>query len=120
MRVEPGVIMYHEWRDNHRPYRVGPSFWVKEGQLRIWNEPVMELPASQWVRFEVAAGLGEASTGTWELTVVLPNQKPRQFAALKNGSPEWKKLAWLGFSSMAESRKVFYLDNFELANRAQD
>ena len=116
MRVELGVTMYHEWRDNHRPYRVGPSLWVREGQLQIGGETVMELPASQWVHFEVAAGLGDALTGTWDLTVVLPNQEPRQFAGLKNGSDEWKKLTWMGFSSTAESRKVFYLDSFELVN----
>ena len=35
MRVEAGVVMYHEWRDSSTPYKVGPSFWVKEGQLTV-------------------------------------------------------------------------------------
>ena len=116
MRIEAGVVMYHEWRDNARPYRVGPSFWVQEGKLRVGGRELLELPVGQWVHFEVRAGLGSQSTGTWDLIVTLPGQEPQRFSGLKNGSPEWKTLTWLGFSSTATERTVFYLDNLELTN----
>jgi hypothetical protein len=116
MRVEQGVKMYHEWRDDASPYRVGPSFWVRDGKLLVWNEPLMDLPVGEWVHFEVTAGLGSKSTGTWDLTVTLPGQEPKSFKGLRIGSPEWKKLNWLGFSSMTDDKRVFYLDDMKLSN----
>jgi len=116
MRVEGGVVMYHEWRDNARPYRVGPSLSVRDGKLSASGKELLQLPTGKWVHFEVASGLGSESTGTWDLVVTLPGEEPKRFERLKNGSPEWKALHWLGFSSTAAKRTVFYLDNFELTN----
>jgi len=117
MRVEAGVVMYAEWRDNHSPYRVGPSLWVRGGKLLVGGKPLLDIPAGKWVHFEVAAGLGPQSTGTWDLTVTLPGQPPKRFAKLKNGSPDFKTLTWLGFSSTANAKTIFYLDNLELTNK---
>ena len=116
MRIEPGVNMYHEWRDDASPYRVGPSLAVRDGKLIVGARDLLELPPGEWVGFEVAAGLGSKSSGTWDLVVTLPGQEPRAFKGLRNGSPDWKTLTWLGFSSMATDRAVFYLDDLELTN----
>jgi hypothetical protein len=110
--------MYVEWRDNHSPYRVGPSFWVTGGKLRIAGKPVLDIPAGKWVRFQTTAGLGSQSTGTWDLVVTLPGQPPKRFEKLKNGSSDWKTLTWLGVSSSANAKTVFYLDNLKLTNTA--
>ena len=120
MRIEAGVVMYHEWRDKARPYRVGPSLWLRDGKLQVAKETILDVPPDQWVRFEVAAGLGEQSAGTWDLTVTLPNEPPRRFTGLKNGSPDWKTLTWMGFSSTADHKAVFYLDNLRLTNSLVD
>ena len=119
MRIEAGVVMYHEWRDSASPYRVGPSLWVRDGKLRVGGENLLELPVGEWVGFEVVAGVGAQSTGTWDLTVTLRGREPRIFQGLPNVSPEWKVLAWLGFSSMATDATVFYLDDFELTNNLE-
>jgi hypothetical protein len=116
MRVEAGVVMYHQWRDGGNPYRVGPTIWVRDGKLSADDRVLLDMPVGQWVGFEVTAGLGSKSTGTWQLRVTLPGQAPRTFADLPNGSPEWKTLTWLGFSSMATAATVFYLDDLELSN----
>jgi hypothetical protein len=115
MRVENGVVMYHEWRDSSTPYKVGPSFWVKGGQLTVADKPLVAMPPGEWVHIEVTAGLGAKSTGTWELTVTVPGQEPRKFADLAC-DPTWKSLTWLGFSSSADAKVVYYLDNLELTN----
>jgi hypothetical protein len=116
MRVEAGVVMYHEWRDDAHPYRVGPSVWVRDGGLLVGGKKLLDLPVGNWVHYEVVAGLGPKSTGTWDLIVTLPGQGPRRFEKLKNGSPDWKTLTWLGFSSSATKKTVWYLDNLELRN----
>jgi hypothetical protein len=118
MRLEPGVVMYHEWRDwRVDPYRVGPSLWVRDGGLWVAGERLMELPAGEWVHFEVTCGLGSRRTGAWDLTVT-PGEPPRRYQGLPNGSPEFDMLTWLGFSSSADAPTVFYLDNFQLSKDA--
>ena len=114
LRVEHKTLMYTEWRDDHTPYRVGPSLWVRDGALSVGGKKLLDLPVGQWVRLEVRAGLGDESTGTWDLTVTVGGQPPRRFEKLANGSAEWKTLAWLGFSSTATDTTAFYLDNLEL------
>jgi hypothetical protein len=117
MRIEKGVIMYHEWRDwREPPYRVGPSFWVRGDALLVNDKELLKLPIGQWVQFEVVAGVGGKANGTWDLTVTLPGQPPKRFGGLKNGSAEFKVLTWLGFSSSATEKTVFYLDDFHLTN----
>lgn len=116
IRVEAGVTMYHEWRDNASPYRVGPSLWITNGKLRIAGADVMDLPAGQWIHFDVVAGVGERTTGTWDLTVRLPSGEAREFRGLRNRNSEWRTLNWLGFVSNETRTTVYYLDNIELAN----
>ncbi len=117
LRAEAGVQLAYEWRDNATPYRVGPNITLIGGKLRAGGKELLDLPAGQWARIEVIAGLGSKSTGTWDLSVTLPGQAPQHFNGLKNGSPEWKKLTWLGMSSNANAKTVFYIDNIELDNR---
>jgi hypothetical protein len=116
MRVGAGVIMYTEWRDDHNPYRVGPSIWVKDGKLLFGGQPLLDFPQDQWVHLVIKCGLGAASTGKFDLTVTLPGAAPKVFAGLSNGSTDWRTLQWLGFSSMADAKTVYYLANFHLEN----
>ncbi|MFV1967962.1 MAG: hypothetical protein ACC628_21265, partial [Pirellulaceae bacterium] len=117
LRLEPGVVMYHEWRDDSSPYRVGPSIWFRGGKLFVGGKELAVLPLEEWIHVEVAATLGEQSTGTWDLTVTLPGEAPRRFEKLNNGSADWKKLTWLGIISNATESTVFYLDNLKLENK---
>ncbi|MEW6303135.1 MAG: right-handed parallel beta-helix repeat-containing protein [Verrucomicrobiota bacterium] len=114
IRVEPGVHFQHEWRDQHSPYRIGPTLTIRDGKLFAAGKPVVDVPAGKWVRVEVRATLGAQSTGTWDLAVTLPGESVREFKALKNGHADWKSLQWVGFVSQAQEKTVFYLDNVEL------
>jgi hypothetical protein len=58
-------------------------------------------------------GLGKKA-GTYDLTVTVSGQPPKKFEKLAVGSPEWKKLQWLGFTSNATEKTVIYLDNLKL------
>jgi hypothetical protein len=116
MRIEEGVVMFHEWRDSSNPYKVGPSFWVQNGQLLVGGKPVVDLPVGQWVHFEIVAGLGSKASGTWDMTVTLPEGRRIALERLSTGSPDWKSLTWFGFSSTATDARVFFLDNIKLKN----
>ena len=114
--MEDGAEFYHEWRDDSSPYRIGPSLWIAGGKLSVGGKPLAEVPTSQWVHIEIRAGLGDQSTGAWDLTLTVPGKPPQSFAALPC-DPQWKKLDWLGFVSNADRKTVFYLDNLLLENK---
>ena len=116
IRVGSGVLFNHEWRDDATPYRVGPTVDIRGGKLSAAGQPLMDLPTDQWIRLEITASMGAQSTGTWDLAVTLPGQPTRRFEKLKNGSPEWKRLEWIGFVSDATEHTVFYLDDIQLSN----
>ncbi len=118
MRIEEGVLLYHEWRDwRSTLYSVGPSFTISGGKLQIAGSTALELPVGQWVHFDVSADLGKGNRGTWNLTVTLPGQEPKRFENLKNGNTSFEELTWLGFVSNATTQTVFYLDNLKIDNR---
>jgi hypothetical protein len=117
MRIEDAVVMYHEWRSwDVQPYRVGPSFWIRGGKLQVGGRDLLELPVAQWFHVEVTAPVGENANGLWDLAVTLPGQPARRFEGLKNGSPEFKNLTWVGWSSTATVKTAFYLDNLALTS----
>jgi hypothetical protein len=118
IRIEKGVVMYHEWREypQGQPYVVGPSLTIKNNALLIGGSELLKLPVGQWVHIEISAAQGEQADGTWDLKVTLPGEGARSFAKLKTGRPEWKVLDWYGFSSTATEKTVFYLDNLRLTN----
>ncbi len=114
LRVEPGAIFWHEWRDAHYPYRVGPSISIeKNGELRAGGNPLMTVPHSKWTHIEIACGLGKIA-GAYDLKVTVQGQEPHRFEKLPNGSPQWRRLRWLGFVSLATDTAVFYIDNVKL------
>lgn len=116
MRVGPGALLYNEWRSwDVDPYQVGPSLWVKDGKLQVADQDVMALPVDQWFHVEVSAKVGADADGKWQLTVTLPGQQPQQFE-FATGSPRFQNLTWVGFSSMATDKAVYYLDNIKLSN----
>ena len=76
----------------------------------------MELPLNRWIHIEIAAGLGDGSRSTWDMIVMLPGRAPREFKALRNAHTTFDQLTWIGFTSNATEKTVFYLDNIELSN----
>lgn len=114
-RREAGAIIWHEWRDSASPYRVGPSLRVNaNGDLVVGEKTLLQVPLSQWVKFDITCGLGKQGNGAWSLTVTLPGAQPQTFADLPNGMKEFKTLNWLGFISLATEKTVFYIDDLKM------
>jgi hypothetical protein len=118
LRIEPGVLFQHEWRDwRSTLYSVGPSLRIEDAKLRVGGNDLLDLPVGQWVHFDISADLGTDNSGTWDLVVTLPGQEPRRFEKLANGNRSFEQLTWLGFVSNATTKTVFYLDNLKIDNQ---
>ncbi|HQE81781.1 MAG TPA: right-handed parallel beta-helix repeat-containing protein [Candidatus Hydrogenedentes bacterium] len=118
-RFEPGTVFFHEWRDNRSPYRIGPSLWVRDGQLSANGQPLMDLSPGVWVRFEIVCALGSQSAATYDLTVTLPEQEPKRFEGLPQTGEGIKRVDWFGFVSNADATTVFYIDDVAIQTRKQ-
>ena len=117
LRAEMGAEIVHEWRDwGAEPYKTGPDFTIKGGQLLIGGKPVLDIPSGVWVHYRVRAAIGKGAAGKWNLTVTLPGQTPRLFDNLPNGSTDFHNLTWIGFVSNATDKTIFYLDDLDLSN----
>ena len=118
LRAEPGADIIHEWRDwGEAPYKIGPRFTIKGGQLYLGSMAVLDIPSGVWVHYRVRAAIGKGAAGRWDLIVTLPGQPPHRFQNLANGSPDFAALTWVGFVSNATAKTVFYLDDLDLTNR---
>lgn len=110
LRVEPGALVDHEWRTEGHPYFVGPSFSIRGGKLQIRNGPALEVPVSQWLMIEINAQVGKAE---WSMRVAVPGQPPKAFDRLPC-QKEWLDFGWMGWTSVAKERAVFYLDDLKV------
>ncbi len=118
VRLEPGAVFIHEWRDASQPYRVGPSIHIDSGgRLSARGKPLMTVPIGEWIHLDFLAGLGKQATGTYNMTVTVREQAPRKFTGLGAGHPEWRSLYWLGFISLADKTTAIYLDEVKLETR---
>lgn len=128
VRVGPRGYLYHEWRDNHSPYRSGPHLSLRDGKLQLHGRPPLDVPADTWLRVEITTRLGEDSTGTWNLTVTASDEGATaggdgqtrtplvHLTGLPYVNPKFRELRWMGFVSNATVASEIWLDNFELSN----
>ncbi|NOZ20194.1 MAG: hypothetical protein GXP25_03805 [Planctomycetes bacterium] len=116
LRWEKGAVVGHEWRTwpGGAPYHAGPSLAIDgKGSLTAGGKPVATLPPGKWVHFEIAARLGKQADGKYDLTVTIPGQPPKRMKDIAC-DPKFNEITWLGFTSNATKKAVFYLDNIKL------
>ena len=114
LRIERPTQLRVEWRDySEGGYQTGPTFLIHNGRLELGPGAVMDLPAGQWIHFEIDDKPAAAGY-RWTLRVTLPGQAPRVFADRPLERPGFKRLTWVGFMSVANEKTTYWLDNFEL------
>ena len=113
LRLEPGALFVYEWRDDPYKYNLGPRLSTDaQGWLSANGKRLAQLPHNQWVRIDLQCGLGPQASGTYDVTLRLPDAEPhvhRQLAC----SAKFKNLACVVVMSVANTPTVFHLDNVE-------
>ena len=111
LRRDEGGPFVYEWRDDPYNYSLGPQLTLNaEGWLSANGERLVQLPAGKWIRFDIVCGLGEQSTGTYDLRVQAPGEAPQEFRDLAH-QPGFSALACVVIMSGGTGPAVFYLDN---------
>ena len=114
LRMEPGALFWHEWRDNGITYHAGPSLNVDAaGKISASKQELLTIPLSQWVHIDIICGLGKKSTGTYTVEVKLSDGQVNRFKDLPCG-PKFSIFEWVGFISTATDKEVFYIDNLRV------
>lgn len=117
IRLEPGAFAYHEWR--HYPpgqaYIVGPALWFHpDGWLVANGKRLLQFPYGQWMHFRIVCGVGDQSTGRYDLWVTLPGDaEPTLYEGLEC-SKRFTALDWYGFTANGNQEAVFYVDNIKV------
>ncbi len=113
-RHEAGFLFSYEWRDSARPYHTGPALRIEpNGDVKVGKNKLLTVPAGQWVHFDLVCGLGRAATGTYDLEITLPGQKPQRFAGLACGK-DFNRLQNLLLIAAGTKPGVAYVDNLRI------
>lgn len=81
--------------------------------MTVSGKKLLSLSPNQWHRIVITCGLGIHASGTWKLSVERPNEAAQLFSAL-TCSPAFKRLDWLGFTSLETKTTVFSIDDLTL------
>jgi hypothetical protein len=116
IRIAGDTRLSFEWRDySGGSYKTGPRLSIADGKLHLDKTPAIDLPVDAWVGLEIRSVLGGSETPRWDLHVTIPGREAIVLRDLPPGSPEFRKLTWVGFMSTATKPTAFYLDEFHLA-----
>ncbi|HEY3321189.1 MAG TPA: right-handed parallel beta-helix repeat-containing protein [Planctomycetota bacterium] len=126
LRMEPGSLMFTEWRDEgDYPANVGPSIsFDGSGNVRTGGKVITTFPVSKWFHVEIKAALGKnagatadlpnSASRTFTLSISVPGAETKTFPELQITGRDFTELHWLGFSSVAAENAVFYVDNLKV------
>lgn len=115
--IDADTNFLHEWRDDDRPYHVGPSVRLTAAGIVVGGKVVAPVSVGQWLRVKVSSALGTPGA-TWQLelrgadgkTVTLPNLKPI--------SPQWQALNSLLYISDAATTSSLCVADLTITNAA--
>lgn len=116
LKLQPGVLLFTEWRDEKSyPACIGPSVTFDgAGRITAGGRLLATVPTDRWIHVEIEAPLGKNAARKYTLTVVAPGGTRHVFADLPMSGKDFQELHWLGFVSTAAADTAFYLDNLRI------
>jgi hypothetical protein len=116
LRLEPGALLFTEWRDaGEYPLNIGPSVTFDgTGRITVAGKMLATIPTGKWVHLEIEAPLGKTAPRKFKLTVCVAGAEPQVFGDLPISGKDFQELHWLGFCSTATEDSVFYVDNVRI------
>jgi hypothetical protein len=115
VKVEPGAMFYHEWRnwaDGASGYEAGPSVTVYEdGTLAASWVNIGAVPTNQWLVFTLRADVGSGD-GAWDLSVEAEDGSVQSWAGLP--ATALAELNWVGFVANGQADARLWLDDLEV------
>jgi Right handed beta helix region len=116
--IDAETDFIHEWRDNARPYRTGPSLRVTAAGIDVGGKRVAPASVGQWIHVRLTSPL--ANTGlSWTLEVSVPGQPPLTLPGLAPVSPAWRTLNYVGYISNANRASSFCLADLQVSSSKQ-
>jgi hypothetical protein len=101
--IDERAEFIHEWRDDSKPYKAGPSMVITAKGVLVNNKLVAPVRPRTWTTYTVTAALGR-DAGVWNLEIKEePSGTPRRITGLPLRTPGWNELRWVGFVSNAPS-----------------
>ncbi|HIJ65285.1 MAG TPA: hypothetical protein HPP77_04970 [Candidatus Hydrogenedentes bacterium] len=117
VRLESGAVFRNDLRDLRGIQGVGPCLLFKNGKLIVADRVLIDVPEGEWFHVALETPLGRAHTGSFDLTVTLPDQPQRTFTGLPCIAPDFADVLRCFFSGYGTNPSHFYLDNIDIAQR---
>lgn len=112
LRLGPGAVITHEWRDwSRQPLLAGPLVRFENGEAKVGGQTVARFPMDQWFEVELRCGLGDRATGTFQLTLRVEGRPDQVVPDLPVTAEAWRKCTWIGWISYAPAAATAWLDD---------
>lgn len=116
VRIDEHAEFIHEWRDDARPYRAGPSLRITRQGVEAAGRVVAPVQPGRWLQLTVSAAL--AGDAGWQLKVTDADGTVYTAHGLPPKTPGWHSLRWLGFISDAAVPSSTCLAALKVTNMA--
>lgn len=105
--------------DTGAAYRTGPAVAVAaDGTVRASGQEIGKLPVGVWAHVSVEMILGPTAPARYQLTFTIPGQVPI-VRELPYVDPAFRRIDWLGFSSLSTQAAVYHIDNLMLGTEEE-
>lgn len=108
-----------EWRDEGRPFLVGPSMSIDASGVKVGTRVVAKPQPGTWLHVTISANLGSAADGRWTLTLTPQGGSTQTIDNLPLVAPKWAHLSWFGIISNSQTDSSFCLANVSVSNAAK-
>lgn len=116
--AQPGADWFFEMRVKGGDFAAGPYVRCVKGRLQANNEKSLELGTvkpNEWIRLSITAATG---AGKYDIVLTRQDGSVKEFKAVPC-KPTWSAASYLLFSSLADAKVAYFIDNVSLKQLAK-